>query len=243
MTRWWVALTVALGCQASPERPNVVKPVVAAQAHPAPAGPVAPPTPPVPTEPTAAGTSPTAAPAPGPPPLVPDLDYSKDIVTANRPTARQVAAMIVRGRYNPRRVDVKPRGRDRDLDVWAWSYRGIPVLVDVTSSRAADGWHTRFYREVAEPEPVDRAALLAPAEARAKAAFRERRTGASKAALVYLPVTGERTSTPTDRADVAHRGLVIERYFLAYRVTQGPETVFVDAYSGVHRGRIKDIFD
>lgn len=177
---------------------------------------------------------------------MPELDYSKDIVTANRPTARQIAAMIVRGRYDPTRVAVKSRGRDRDLDAWAWSYRGIPVVVDVISSRSADGWRTRFYREVAEPEPVNRATLLAPAEARAKAPFRERRTGASKtdrADLVYLPVTGARTSIRTDRADVPHTSLVIERYYLAYRVTQGPEIVFVDAYTGVYRGRIKDIFD
>lgn len=192
-------------------------------------------------------TSPPPAPAPAPAPPAPthaflddDLD-PVDVVTDKRPTPKQVAAMIAR-LYEPSRLVLSPRQLDPQLVAWTWTFDGIPVLTEAKSSTDNGRWITRFRREAAGPEPVKRASLLAPAEARRRARFATPPRGKEDAVtLIYDPEFGRRQVRWTTGTNAADFRSVIERYHLVYLVERDPEYVFLDAYTGAERRRASSV--
>jgi hypothetical protein len=220
MGRWWIGVAFAFGCHAGAEDPPAAEtPVAVVKPAVAPAQPA-----PVPAK------RPRAA------PLLPELEPD-DIITAKRPTGREVAAMIARG-YDPIHLVLTARVLNAHLIAWTRSFDGVPVVADAKSVDIEGAWHTRFYREVVAPEAVKREALITPAEAKAISGL-----VADRVELVYRPVFGQRQRPGTPGTNAMDFGMVIERYDLVYSVEQGGGAVLIDAYSGIERGRFSGMVD
>lgn len=155
-----------------------------------------------------------------------------DVVTPNQPTATEVAAMIARG-YSASRLVMVPTQARPDLIVWEHRFDGVLVISGgPRTSKQSDGWHTRFNPEIIGPEPVRRDALITPAAAIASSGL-----AATGADLVYKMVIGQRQLPGTRGTNAMDFVQVVERYELVYRVVESPRTLYVDAYTGVVRGR------
>jgi hypothetical protein len=156
-----------------------------------------------------------------------------DVVTAQMPTAAEVAAMIARSYPEPKLLVVNGK-RSRDTMVsWQRSYDGIPVMADAKTVNDGNVFRTRFYRELAAPERVRRNALISKADAIAKSGL-----AAETAELLYYPKYGQLQKPNTAGTNAMDWDQVIERSDLVYVVDRLYEQVFVDAYSGEIRGRV-----
>jgi hypothetical protein len=151
------------------------------------------------------------------------------------PDAATVERLVERSYRHPARhsIALKKETDERDLSVVKWSreYDGIEMATTVSSMRTALGWRTEWRRELAEPEPVRRSALVSFVEAADRvgvgAAFAR---GEVAARLVYRPklkLVAEGDST----------SYVVENYQLVIELEDAMYTIFVDAYTGAVVGR------
>lgn len=218
MGRWWIGVAFALGChcQAKKDPPPVETPVAVAKPAPGPAG-----------------------------PLLPELEPA-DIITANQPTATEVAIMM--GRRDDRSLFVLPafeRMPQSQRIIWMRYDNGVRVLADAKSSNMEGPWHTRFRREVTAPPPVKRESLITPADAKARPHFAPVTVqyihNEDGVELAYKPVFGDRQRPGTRGTNAMDFASVIERYELVYLVTHGAETAVIDPYTGAERERTSSV--
>ena len=122
--------------------------------------------------------------------------------------------------------------------VWTRKYDGVELGSEARSELAASGdhWDTHWMRELAEPEPVRRDAVLSfDRAARAAGLDDKLARGVAHARLVYRPELEllKKVPDPKNATDVE---MVIKRYRLAVELVddEGKRTTWVDAYSGEH---------
>jgi hypothetical protein len=143
------------------------------------------------------------------------------------PEAREVEAQVERNyRYPQRHRLTRAVENTREVPYveWARRYDGIDVGSKIISVRGPKGLEVRWHRELAEPEPVRRDAVVSFANAAAAAGVRDAfARGEVKARLLYRP----RLKLLPGGGD-----LVVERYQLVIRIEGLTQTSDVDAYTG-----------
>ena len=159
------------------------------------------------------------------------------VPTTPHPDAVEVARTIARGYRDPSLSTVRlvaPARTAGTAQRWVRHFDGGEIVgTDVVTGWASDMWQTHWYRELHQPVPVRRVAVIPDARARAIAGLKHASDG-SKTRLVYFAVLKQlsKVAHPTNAMDVEN---VIDCYRLSIEVRNTDsdgDLAYVDAYTG-----------